>query len=88
MKTLKEFMQENNVTAFETVNDLILNVVVDQTSYGLNVDTSNISAGTVLTKHETFTLNGDLLTVDNITIDTNEVGLIVDRNDMLDESNF
>lgn len=75
--TLKEFSQQNNVTAYETVGDtLIINAIVENTSYGLDVDTSNIPAGTVLERYEDFILNGDLLTVNNITIDTNEVNML------------
>lgn len=75
--TLKQFIQENNVTAYETVNDnLIINVVVGETSYGLDVDTSNIIGGTPVVKFENFTMNGDLLTVDGITINVNETNML------------
>jgi hypothetical protein len=75
--TLKQFFQENNVTAYEVVSDnLIMNVVVDQTTYGLDVDTSNIIGGTPLIKFEDFTINGDFLTVNGITININEVNML------------
>lgn len=75
--TLKQFIQENNVTAYETVNDnLIINAVVGETSYGLDVDTSNIIGGTPVVKFENFTMNGDLLTVDGITINVNETNML------------
>jgi hypothetical protein len=70
--TLKEFLETNTITAVDTVDgfNLIINVYVKEVIYGLKVDTSNIPAGTPLTKHEDFILNGDILSVDNISIDT------------------
>ena len=69
--TLKEFLQDKTLSAVETVDghNLIVNVYIDETCYGLNVDMSNIVAGTTLTKREDFTLTDDTLLVDNITLD-------------------
>ena len=75
--TLKQFMQENQVTAFEVVpNVLILNVVVDQIEYGLDVDTSEIQFGTQLQMVEEFTVEGDILTVGNLTLNTEQTNLL------------
>ena len=69
--TLKQFMQENVVTAFEVVPEvLILNVEVDQTEYALDVDTSEIQFGTMLERVEDFTVDGDTLTVAGLTLNT------------------
>jgi hypothetical protein len=70
--TLKEFLKTNTLSAVDTVDgfNLIINVYVEETIYGLKADTSNIPAGTLLTKREDFTLNGDILSVDDISIDT------------------
>lgn len=69
--TLKQFMQENVVTAFEVVPEvLILNVEVDQTEYALDVDTSEIQFGTMLERVEYFTVDGDILTVAGLTLNT------------------
>ena len=69
--TLKEFLQNKTLSAVETVDgyNLIINIYVDNACYGLNIDTTNIVAGTSLTKREDFTLTEDILSVDNITID-------------------
>ena len=69
--TLKEFLQDKTLSAVETVDghNLIINIYVDNAGYGLNIDTTNIVAGTSLTKREDFTLTEDILSVDNITID-------------------
>lgn len=69
--TLKEFLQDKTLSAVETVDghNLIVNIYVDETCYGLNADMTNIVAGTMLTKREDFTLTDDMLSVDNITLD-------------------
>lgn len=76
--TLKEFLETNTITAVDTVDgfNLIINVYVKEVIYGLKVDTSNIPAGTPLTKREDFTLNGDILLVDNISIDISKTEIL------------
>ena len=76
--TLKEFLETNTITAVDTVDgfNLIINVYVEEVIYGLKVDTSNIPAGTPLTKREDFTLNGDILSVDDISIDTSKTEML------------
>ena len=76
--TLKEFLETNTISAVDTVDgfDLIINVYVGDVIYGLKADTSNIPAGTPLTKHKDFTLNGDILSVDNISIDISKTEML------------
>jgi len=76
--TLKEFLETNTISAVDVVNgfDLIINVYVEESIYGLKVDTSNIIAGTLLTKHEDFTIDGDILSVDNISIDISKTEML------------
>lgn len=76
--TLKEFLETNTISAVETVDgyNLIVNVYVDEACYGLNADMSNIVAGTSLTKREDFTLDGDILSVDNISIDISKTEML------------
>ena len=76
--TLKEFLQNKTLSAVETVDghNLIVNVYVDETCYGLNVDMSNIVAGTPLTKREDFTLNRDILSVDTISLDISKTEML------------
>ena len=68
--TLKEFLETNTITAVDTINgfDLIINVYVDGACYGLNIDTSNVPAGTLLTTREDFNIVRDILSVDGISI--------------------
>lgn len=75
--TLKQFMQENVVTAFEVVPEvLILNVEVDGTEYALDVDTSNIPFGTMLERVEDFTVDGDILTVAGLALNTSTTNVL------------
>lgn len=69
--TLKQFLFGKRLTAIDLVDgyDLIINVYVDGACYGLNIDLSNVPAGTTLTKREDFTLNDDVLSIDDITLD-------------------
>ena len=76
--TLKEFLQDKTLSAIETVDghNLIVNIYVDETCYGLNVDMTNVVAGTMLTKREDFTLTDDMLSVDNITLDITKTEML------------
>jgi hypothetical protein len=76
--TLKEFLQNKTLSAVETVDghNLIVNIYVDETCYGLNVDMTNIVAGTPLTKREDFTLSGDILSVDTISLDISKTEML------------
>jgi hypothetical protein len=76
--TLKEFLQDKTLSAVETVDgcNLIVNVYVDETCYGLRVDTSNIIAGTPLTKREDFVLTDDMLSVDAISLDMSKTEML------------
>lgn len=76
--TLKEFLQNKTLSAVETVDgyNLIINIYVDNACYGLNIDTTNIVAGTTLTKREGFSINEDMLSIDNISIDMNKTEML------------
>jgi hypothetical protein len=76
--TIKKFLEDKTLTAIETIDgfNLIINIYTDGICNGLNIDTSNINSGTSLTVHEDFTLIDDILSVDNISIDINEVKML------------
>lgn len=76
--TLKQFVYDKRITAIDVVNgyDLIINVYVEDACYGLNIDLSNVPGGTLLTKREDFTINGDILSVDEISIDMNKTEML------------
>lgn len=75
--TLKQFIEENQVTAFEVVpNILIINVIVGEVEYGIDVDTSSIPFGTQLQKIEEFIIEDDILTIGNLSINTLETYML------------
>ena len=75
--TLKQFIEENNVSGFEKIGNLLFNVIVDDSiPYGLDIDTSNIMSNTPLERVNDFSIDNDMLTVGDIIIDTNEVTLL------------
>jgi hypothetical protein len=64
----KEFVKGKNLTAVETVNNLIINLVTDKTVYGLKVDTSSIPSGTKVTRTNQFKIQNDILTTGNTSV--------------------
>jgi hypothetical protein len=73
---LKEFIKKNDVTAYDVVDNIIINAVVGNTPYGLDVDTSGIPGGTLLVTVKDFTMEGDMLTVNDITVNVNDIDMI------------
>jgi hypothetical protein len=76
--TLKEFLTDKTLTSVEITEqyNLIYNVYVDQAGYGLDIDTSNVEAGTQLTMRQDFTLENDILSVAGISINTEETNML------------
>jgi hypothetical protein len=76
--TLKQFAFEKRITAIDVVDgyDLIINVYVDGACYGLNTDLSNVPGGTPLTTREDFVVNGDLLSIDSVSIDMSKTEML------------
>lgn len=76
--TLKTFMQKNLPTEFEIIpNTIILNIVSNNRIYALDVDTSSIQYGTKLIKVSNYSLENDLLTVGDITVNANEINVLI-----------
>lgn len=78
--TLKEFLQDKTLTAVELIDfdyNQIINVYVDGgAGYGLKADTSNIPSGTPLEYRTDFTLNEDILSVSDISININDIEML------------
>jgi hypothetical protein len=75
--TAKEFLEGKTLTAVETVETLIINLVIEEAVYGLGVDTSGIEGGTTLTRTEDFNITDDVLTSGELSVDlatTNMLG--------------
>ena len=74
--TIKEFLVDKTLTAVETVDNLIINLVCGDEISGINVDTSNIPSGTLTTRRTDFTLINDILSVDSISVDTQTTDML------------
>jgi hypothetical protein len=75
--TLKEFIETHEVDGFEILPDtLIMSVVSDEISYGLEVDTSNVVCGLPLTLITEYFIEDDILTVEGLILDTTSTNLI------------
>ena len=70
--TLKQFLTDKTISSVEITEqyNLIFNVYVEGAGYGLDIDNSNVPDGTQLYMREDFTLENDILSVSNISIDT------------------
>jgi len=76
--TLKQFLTDKTLTSVEITEqyNLIYNIYVDQAGYGLDIDTSNVEAGTQLTMRQDFTLENDILSVAGISINTTQTNML------------
>jgi hypothetical protein len=78
--TLKDFLQNKTLIAVEILGfnyNQIVNVYIDGgVGYGLNVDLSNVPCGTPLEYRTDFTLQGDILSVSNLSINLNNVEML------------
>lgn len=74
--TIKEFLQDNTLSAVETVENIIINLVCGETEYGIDVDTSNIPSGTLTTLRTDYTLINDILSVDTISVNTETTNML------------
>ena len=74
--TIKEFLQNETLTAVETVDNLIINLVCGESLYGISVDTSNIPSGTLTTRRTDYTLINDILSVDTISVNTETTNML------------
>jgi hypothetical protein len=74
--TIKEFLQDNTLSAVETVDNLIINLVCGESLYGIDVDTSNIPSGTLTTRTTNFTLTDNTLSANGISVNTETTNML------------
>ena len=77
--TLNEFLKNKTLTAVELIDfdyNQIINVYIEGACYGLAINTSNIPSGTPLTYTTDFTLDGDILSVSDFSINTNDIEML------------
>jgi hypothetical protein len=74
---LKNLIEQGILSGFEIVpNAIVLSVFIREQPYALDVDTSELVSGTSLVRVNDYSVNGDTLIVDNISIniDTEIIG--------------
>jgi len=74
--TIQEFLNENTLSAIEKTDTLIINLVVGESTYGLDVDTSSIEAGTTLIRTTNFQIEENLLTCEDISVDITTTNML------------
>jgi hypothetical protein len=75
--TAKELLEGKTLNSVEKADSLIINLIVDDLLYGLDVDTSTLESGTSLTNTTSFTIKGDILTVGKSKLDLSTTNLLV-----------
>lgn len=76
----KEFLDKKTLVAVETVDNLILNLVIDNTVYGLKVDTSSVEAGTKLQRTSNFKIKNDILTANSVSVNLATTDMLFENN--------
>lgn len=75
--TIQEFLSENIVSQVEKTNQIILNLIVDGVSYGIDVDTSSIEVGTILTRTTDFQIDENFLICGDIVVDITTTNMLL-----------
>jgi hypothetical protein len=83
---LLEFIEKHNIDGFQiiptkTVDGIeikgkIINVMLQDKSYGIKINTSNIKSGITLENIMEYTLTGNILSVGDLTLDIEEVYMV------------
>jgi hypothetical protein len=74
--TIKEFNQNTPITKIDVVGDLIISVYNNETPYGLDVDTSNLTYGMEINTTENFTIENDILTCGDIELNMSTTDML------------
>jgi hypothetical protein len=76
---LKDYLQDKVLIGLEKYNDIILNVFTDKEMIGLDVDTTTIPGFSKLTYTEDFVIEGDIIKLGDLELDTNIVNVLVEE---------
>jgi hypothetical protein len=77
--TAKEFLEDKNLTSVETVENLIINLVINDSIYGMEINTSGIPQGTPLNRTEDFQIEDDILTTGELSLDLSVTNMLGKR---------
>ena len=76
---LKDYLEDKVLIGLEKYNDIILNVFTDKEMIGLDVDTTTIPGFSKLTYTEDFVIEGDIIKLGDLELDTNIVNVLVEE---------
>jgi hypothetical protein len=79
--TAKELLQGKTLTEIETIENQIFNLIVGESVYGINIDTSSIPAGIKLSRTSDFTIENDVITFGNLSLELESVNVLEFSND-------
>jgi len=75
--TVKQFIQIYEISGFEIIQDnVIINIMVEGTPHGIDVDTSKIEGGTPLQFIEEYTIADNILEVNGISLNIEETNML------------
>jgi hypothetical protein len=74
--TAKEFLKGKTLSSIDVVNNQIINLVIDETIIGLDVDTSNILFGTLLFNTNDFSYDGNILIYNGNSFDLTSINVL------------
>lgn len=85
--TAKEFLEDKTLSAVETVDGLILNLIVDKAVYGMDIDTSNIKSGTPIVRTTEFVIIEDTLSSGDISVDLSTTDMLNKKSSLIETKN-
>jgi hypothetical protein len=74
--TIQEFLNEKTCSHIEICENLIINLIVDDVVYGINVDTSHIESSIVLERTDNFVIEGNSLIYGEIVVDITTTNML------------
>jgi hypothetical protein len=74
--TIQEFLNEKTLSHIEIYGNLIINIVVDNVVYGLNIDTSHIESSIILERTDNFVIEGNYLICGDINVDISSTDML------------
>jgi hypothetical protein len=74
--TATDFLQEKELTAIEIINNMVLNLIIGEEIFGLNIDTSNVEMGTSLVRITDFEIQDNILKFNNNELDLSSIDIL------------
>jgi hypothetical protein len=74
--TIQEFLNEKTFSHIEICENLIINLIVDDVVYGINVDTTHIESSLILERTDNFLIEGNSLISGEIIVDITTTNML------------